>query len=84
MMRWLLISGGIGVVVAILLGIFTPQNSFLLLVFVPFSFLALAEPTSRSHELTLTLIVLGTNFILYGALGAFLSHRFRRRPVRQQ
>ena len=84
MMRWLLIFGGIGVLVAILLGIFTPNSPFLLLVFVPFSFLALVEPTSRSHEITVTIIVLGTNFILYGALGAFLRQRFRRRPVRQK
>jgi hypothetical protein len=83
MMRWLLISGGVGVLVAILLGIFTPKNPLLLIVLVPFSFLALAEPTSSSHEITLTLIVLGTNFILYGALGVFLRQRFRRRPVRQ-
>ncbi len=84
MKRWFLISGAVGVLVGIFLGIFTPTSPFLLLVFVPFSFLALAKPTSGSHEIALTLIVLGANFILYGALGAFLGQRFRRSPAQQQ
>lgn len=91
--RWFVISGGVGVLVAIslyglgsILALRTNSffNPYVLLALAPAMILGLAEPTSVGSTLLLVGIVLGTNFVLYGLLGVLLcgiGTLFRRGPI---
>jgi hypothetical protein len=79
--RWFVISGGVGVSVAVALYILGGVlallahrfiNPYILFTLAPAMILGLAEPTSIGSTLVLLGIVLGTNFVLYGLLGVLL------------
>jgi hypothetical protein len=88
-MKWFLVSGAIGILVALLLyalGYFSftrPLVAPLASVLCPEMILGLAEPTSPGGMVLLLSIVLGTNFVLYGVVGLLSCGAwswFRRRP----
>ena len=76
--KWFLVSGGIGILVALILyalGYFSLTRPFvepLSSVLCPEMILGLAEPSSPSSVILLLAIVLGTNFVLYGVCGLVL------------
>jgi uncharacterized membrane protein YesL len=79
--RWFLISGSVGVLVAAtLFGLNSLQmlhipvhfNFYVILTLAPAMILGMAEPTSIWSELALFAIVFATNFVLYGILGLIL------------
>jgi hypothetical protein len=80
LVRWFVISGSVGVVVAaalyalnallMLLHIGADLNFFVILA--PATILGMAEPTSIWAELVLFVIVFATNFVLYGSVGLIL------------
>ena len=76
--RWFLASGGIGILVAVLLyvlGSVSYSRHFVAQVAVvlcPASILGLAEPRSFGAVSLLLVIVFVTNFVLYGIVGLLL------------
>lgn len=87
--QWFLISGCIGVLVAIVLyvlGNFPYTRPFVVhaaSILCPEMILGLAEPTSPAAIVLLVAFVFGTNFFLYGLVGLFLCGAwtwFRRSP----
>jgi hypothetical protein len=79
--RWFVICGGVGVLVAVALYLLGSMhavrtsgffNPYVIFVLAPAMILGLAEPTSIGSKLSLLGIVLGTNFVLYGLLGLLL------------
>jgi len=82
LVRWFVISGSVGVVVAaalyalnallMLLHIGADINFFVILILAPATILGMAEPTSIWAELVLFVIVFATNFVLYGSVGLIL------------
>jgi len=73
--KWFVVSGAMGVLVALILyilGYFSFTRPFvapLALALCPAMILGLAEPTSLGSVVLLLSIVLGTNFVLYGFVG---------------
>lgn len=84
--RWFLVSGCVGVLVAILLyvlGAFAYSRPFVVhaaSVLCPEMILGLAEPTSSGAILLLLGFVLGTNFLLYGVVGTVLGIFLHNKP----
>jgi hypothetical protein len=92
--RWFVISGGVGILVPVVLYTFgivfavrahRLLNPHVLFTLAPGMILGLAEPTSMGSTLLLLGIVFGTNFLLYGLLGLLLCwvwSRFRNGTIR--
>ena len=88
--RWLLVSGGIGVLVAVLLYILgavsysRPFVAQVARVLCPAMILGLAEPKSPGAIALLLAIVFATNFVLYAIVGILLCgvwSLFRHTPT---
>lgn len=52
-----------------------------LLLLWPLSILGLAEPSTLSGSVILTMVEFGGNFVLYGIVGTFIGWGFRRRAA---
>jgi hypothetical protein len=78
--RWFFISGCVGVLVA--LGLATAASHYelsptLLLALWPFSIIGLAEPSTLSDKIFVTIFEFGGNFILYALLGTIVGGAVR-------
>ena len=68
--RWFLVAGCIGFVVAVVLAIVKAKPSVMILVLCPTSVVGLADPRGVVDRAMLGLIMFGGNFLLYGVFGA--------------
>ena len=77
---WFLVSGCIGVVVALVLALVASNRSLnpkLLLTLWPPSIVGLADPTTPSAKILIGVYEFGGNFLLYGVVGTGLGLVFR-------
>jgi hypothetical protein len=77
---WFLISGCIGVIVALVLALIPANYSLspkLLLTLWPASIVGLADPSTISGKILIGLYEFGGNFLLYGVIGTGLGLVFR-------
>ena len=77
---WFLISGCVGVLVALALGAIASQrvlNPRLLLTLWPASIIGLADPSKLSDKILFAVVELGGNFLLYGIVGIGLGFAIR-------
>jgi hypothetical protein len=77
---WFLISGCVGVLVALVLGgiaSYRALNPKLLLTLWPPSIIGLADPSKLSDKILFGVIELGGNFLLYGIVGTGLGFGVR-------
>jgi hypothetical protein len=82
--RWFLISGCIGIVVAVGLAVIAMSysvNPTLLLVLWPVSIVGLANPSAGSEKIIFGIVEFGGNFILYGVIGFLIALLVRHEPV---
>jgi hypothetical protein len=78
---WFLISGCIGVLVAVALGMIASHRSLnpkLLLTLWPPSIIGIADPSTLSDKILFAVIEFGGNFLLYGIVGTGLGLAVRR------
>ena len=78
--RWFVISGCIGIVVALVLAAVTykrPLSPMLLLALRPPSIVGIADPTTLSDQIVIGVYEFGGNFLLYGIVGTALGCVFR-------
>ncbi|MHB1938945.1 MAG: hypothetical protein ACYCOR_20585 [Acidobacteriaceae bacterium] len=79
--RWFLISGGVGVIVAILLAIAMSYNRApekLLFTLWPTAILQVVDPHSLAGLIVMLLFVYGGNFLLYGLIGCGIGYLLSR------
>ena len=81
--RWFLVSGCLGVLVALTLVV--PGTSHIvhptvLMVLWPPSIAGMADPSTLSDKILVALFEFGGNFILYGVIGALVGLCFPRKP----
>ena len=77
---WFLISGCVGVLVALTLGTIASYhglNPRLLFVLWPSSIIGIADPSKLSDKMLFAIIEFGGNFLLYGILGTALGFAIR-------
>ena len=77
---WFLVSGCIGIVVALVLAGIASHHSLspkLLLTLWPPSIVGLADPTTLSAKILIGVFELGGNFLLYGIVGTGLGFAVR-------
>jgi hypothetical protein len=77
---WFLISGCVGVLVALVLGIIASHqvvNPRLLLALWPPSIIGIADPSTLSDKVLFAVIEFGGNFLLYGIVGTGLGFAVR-------
>lgn len=77
---WFLVSGCIGVIVALTLATIASNrslNPMLLLTLWPPSIVGLADPTTVSGKILIGTFEFGGNFLLYGVIGTALGVIFR-------
>ena len=77
---WFLISGCIGIIVALVLATIASNRSLnptLLLTLWPPSIVGLADPTTLSAKILIGTFEFGGNFLLYGVIGTGLGLVFR-------
>jgi hypothetical protein len=82
--RWFLLSGCVGVLVALTLaavGTSRIVSPSILLTLWPPSIFGIAEPTTPSDKIVLAIIEFGGNFVLYGVVGTLIGWGFRRRTA---
>ncbi len=84
--RWFLVSGCLGVFVA--LALMVRGNSHIvsptvLLVLWPSSIAGIADPSTLSEKILVALFEFGGNFILYGVVGTLIGLCFRRKSSRE-
>lgn len=78
--RWFLISGSVGIVVALVLmrvasrGVLSPG---LLLALWPSSIVGLADPTTLSDKILVAVVEFGGNFLWYGLVGTVIGFAVR-------
>ena len=78
--KWFLISGCVGVLVAIALSSISSHwalNSTLLVALWPLSIIGLADPSKPSDKILFGIIEIGGNFFIYGIAGILLGLLFR-------
>ena len=81
--RWFLVSGCLGVFVALalmVLGASHIVSPTVLLVLWPSSIAGIADPSTLSDKILVALFEFGGNFILYGVIGALVGLCFPRKP----
>jgi hypothetical protein len=81
--RWFLVSGCLGVFVALTLVAIPTRyviSPKILLVLWPSSIAGLADTSTRSDKILVALFEFGGNFILYGATGTLIGLCFWRKP----
>jgi hypothetical protein len=82
--RWFIATGGLGVVVAIVLAVAMSNDyvsSSLLVLFWPAAMVQLIDPQTIGSTIAVALIAYGSNFLIYGLIGAgigFISSRLFR------
>jgi hypothetical protein len=77
---WFLVSGCVGVIVALLLATIASYhslNSKLLLTLWPASIVGLADPWTIPGKILIGVYEFGGNFLLYGVIGTVLGFAFR-------
>lgn len=82
--RWFLLSGCLGVLVALTLmtiATYHVVRPSILLVLWPPSLAGLANPSTLSDKILVALFEFGGNFILYGVIGTLIGLCFRRKPT---
>ncbi len=75
-MRWFLVSGCVGLVVALSLATLAGShqlNPRLLLVLWPISVIGLAEPSGLTDKIIFGALEFGGNFVLYGVIGILIA-----------
>jgi uncharacterized membrane protein len=84
LMRWFLISGCVGVLIALALmtmGTSHVVSPTVLLALWPPSIVGVADPTNLSDKIIFAIIEFGGNFLLYGIIGTLIGLSFRRKPI---
>ena len=87
LLRWFLISGCIGIFVAIILATTSVIDSIspiLRLVLWPTVFAGMADPAGLLEKFIVAVIMYGGNFVLYGLVGATIGLFFRSRVENSQ
>lgn len=82
--RWFLLSGCLGVLVALTLmtiATYHVVRPSILLVLWPPSLAGLANPSTLSDRILVALFEFGGNFILYGVIGTLIGLCLRRKPT---
>jgi len=77
---WFLISGCVGLLVAVALGMIASHRSLspkLLLTLWPPSIIGIADPSTLSDKILFAVIEFGGNFLLYGIVGTGLGFAVR-------
>jgi len=77
---WFLVSGCIGIIVALVLAVIASNrslNPMLLLTLWPPSIVGIADPTTLSDKILIGAFEFGRNFLLYGIVGTGLGFAFR-------
>ena len=77
--RWFLISGCLGVLVALVLMVLPHVKPRVLLVLWPASIVGLADPSTIWDTIMVASFEFGGNFLLYGAIGTLIGLCFWRR-----
>jgi hypothetical protein len=74
---WFVISGGVGVLIAVALAVLASYRDvnpyILLLLWPPSSVVGLVDPSSPSDKIIVGVVEFGGNFIIYGVIGLFLG-----------
>jgi hypothetical protein len=81
--RWFLVSGCVGVGVALVLLAMATRHIVsptVLLILWPSSIAGIADPSSVSDKIMVAAFEFGGNFLLYGVIGALIGVGFRQRP----
>jgi hypothetical protein len=81
-MRWFLVSGCLGVFVALVLmamGASHIVSPTVLLVLWPSSIAGIADPSTLSDKIMVAMFEFGGNFILYGVIGTLVGLCFPRK-----
>ena len=77
LLRWFLISGSVGIFVAVILGTSSAVDNFIgpavRLVLWPSAFAGMADPSDLPEKFIVMAIMYGGNFVLYGAVGAAIG-----------
>lgn len=82
MMRWFLVAGGVGVLVAIAIMVIRPSSPVLIIVLWPASIAGIADPSGWFNRAIFAMFMFGGNFLFYGMFGAiagFAADRLRNR-----
>jgi hypothetical protein len=82
--RWFLVSGCLGVLVALILMTMAASQLVrptVLLVLWPSSIAGIADPSTLSDKIIVAMFEFGGNFILYGVIGTLIGLFFRRNPT---
>ena len=82
LLRWFLISGCIGIFVAVILATTSVTDSIspiLRLVLWPTVFAGMADPADQPEKFMVAAIMYGGNFVLYGLVGTAIGLLFRPR-----
>jgi hypothetical protein len=77
---WFLVSGSIGIIVALVLAIVASSHSLnpkLLLTLWPSSIVGLSDPTTVAANIVIGVYEFGGNFLLYGIIGTGLGFAIR-------
>lgn len=77
---WFLVSGCIGVIVALVLAVIASNrslNPMLFLTLWPPSIVGIADPTTLSDKILIGTFEFGGNFLLYGAVGTGIGFVLR-------
>jgi hypothetical protein len=77
---WFLVSGCIGIIVALVLAVIASNrslNPMLLLTLWPPSIVGIADPTTLSDKILIGAFEFGGNFLLYGVVGTGLDFALR-------
>ena len=81
--RWFLVSGCLGVLVALTLMATTARHVVgptVLLVLWPASIAGIVDPSTLSDKILVAMFEFGGNFLLYGLIGTLAAVFFRRNP----
>jgi hypothetical protein len=81
-MRWFLVSGSIGLFVALILSAVPVVSPVVLLVLWPSSIAGLVDPSRLWDQVIVAAVQFGGNFIIYGLIGAFIGLRLHVRGTR--
>jgi len=72
-LRWFVLGGCLGILVAVLMMIGQPRSSSLVLVLWPTSIVGIVDPRTFSDKLLIGSVELTGNFIVYGVIAATTS-----------
>lgn len=81
-LRWFLVAGGAGVLVAAAITVVRPSSPMLIIVLWPASIAGIADPSGWFNRAVFAMLMFGGNFLFYGMFGAivgFAADRLRNR-----